>query len=510
MTKSLSFTYQAVAALFLGMSLTLAFAPFDIFPLSLIAMIGLAALLLNSSAKQAFWLGYAFGLGLFSTGVYWIYISIHFFGDVPPFLSFFVMTGLAGILALYTAIPCYLANRYFPPTSSRKIICALPALWVLSEWLRSWLFSGFPWLYLGYSQIHSPLKGYAPIFSVYGISLALMLSSTLILNAILEFRQKRYKQMYFCLLATAVLWLGGSALTLKHWTQAQGQPINVSLVQGNIPQSIKWSPEHLQLSLDTYEKMTQDLWGKDKIIIWPEAAVPMSIQEANDFLEKLDQKAIATGSHLILGIPVEQKNHFYNSVISLGKDKNIYFKRRLVPFGEFTPLENYLMPLLKWLNVPSSELIEGDIDQDNLIINQLKIQPAICFEIAFPELVNPRDSETGIILTVTNDAWFGHSTAQAQHLQIAEMRALELGRPVLFASNDGITAIIDAQGQVIASLPAHQAGVLNGQVQAMMGMTPWMQAGMNPILALILSLLIRSRDKKPSRFFKKLFNPFNR
>ncbi|MFZ2314145.1 MAG: apolipoprotein N-acyltransferase [Gammaproteobacteria bacterium] len=488
-------------ALLLGTSLTLAFAPFEIFPLAIIAPAGLLVLLANKSPKQAFWLGLSFGFGLFCSGIYWIYHSMHFMGDLPSPAAAFITAALSLFMGLFPATACYFTNRYFPATNTAKTVYAFPAIWVLVEWVRSWLFTGFPWLTLGYSQTNSPLKGFAPLFSVYGVSIFVLMSSGLLIQAVLTWKRKDYRNTYLSLLACSAIWIAGGALDLIKWTSPAGEPMTVSLVQGNIPQSLKWSPEHLQLSLDTYEDLTEPLWKKNNLIIWPESAVPLTLQEAEYFINRLDEKAQKAHAHLILGLPIEGPHGYYNAVVTLGETENgsprpFYLKRRLVPFGEYTPLQKYLDPLLNFLQIPTSNLIQGKENQAPIEINHVSFITSICFEVAFPELVNPRKDGSGVLLTVTNDAWFGESTAQAQHLQMAKMRSIELGRPSIFVGNDGITAIISPKGNVEAAAPMHEAAVLNGSVQPMTGTTPWMIFGYNPILAFIIVLLLSARRLK--------------
>lgn len=492
MKLSLPILRNSAAALLLGVILTFAFAPYEVFPLAIIAPACLLGLWLNATRKQAFWLGFSFGLGLFGAGVYWIFTSIHVFGGVPTALAVFFTIGFIAILAVYPGLVGYLISRYFPINNRVKFVYAFPAIWVASEWFRGWLFTGFPWLYLGYSQTNSPLRGYAPLLSVYLVSLAVVTSSGLIVNAIIRYKQKAYRSVYLNLFALMMIWLIGSLLTLIPWTRPQGEPVSVALVQGNIPQSIKWSPEHLQLSLNTYVDMTDPLWGKYKIIIWPEAAVPVPLQSARDFINSLDEKANTSGSALILGIPIRTADGsgFNNAVVTLGADKKVYLKRHLVPFGEYTPLSGIFSSALQFMKIPMSEMVPGKINQDPLVVDNIKIVTSICYEIAFPELTRFIDKTVGMILVVTNDAWFGNSSAEPQHLQMAAMRAIETGRPVLFVSNDGITAIIGPDGKIENTIPQRTTTVLTGNVQPMYGITPWMTNGIDPTLFILICLLI--------------------
>lgn len=497
MKKSLSILLDSTVAVLLGIILTFAFAPYEIFPLAVIAPAGLLVLWLkvSPSPKKAFWLGYLFGLGLFGSGVYWVFHSIHVIGNVATPLATFITMGFIAILALFPATAGYLTNRYFPMQTTHKLIYAFPTIWVFMEWMRGILFTGFPWLFLGYSQTNSPLKGYAALFSVYGISLALTMSSGLLVNAAIRYKQKDFKSLYLNLFALTIIWIVGGLCSLIPWTIPQGKPLTVALVQGNIPQTIKWSPEQLQFSLDTYTNMTKPLWGKSDIIIWPETAVPLPLQNAESFINELDDKAQASHSTLILGIPIRTPDDmsYFNSIITLGANRGVYSKRHLVPFGEYTPFSNVSTKLLKFMDIPMSEMQAGRLNQPPLFVNNTKILPSICYEIAFPDLTRSWDKSIGLLLVLTNDAWFGHSNAEPQHLQMAAMRALEFHKPVLFVSNDGITAIINPNGQIETSAPQRKAAVLTGTIQPMYGITPWLNNGMDPLLFIFFAFILASR-----------------
>jgi apolipoprotein N-acyltransferase len=486
-----------LVAILLGISLVFAFAPFDIYPLAVLAPAGLLALIMHTSPSRAGRIGFSFGLGMFSAGVYWVFISIHEFGDVPSIVAGLITACLIAILALFPAITCYLTNRYYPENTPTKLTLAFPAIWLISEWLRSLVGCGFPWLFLGYSQTHSPLKGFAPIFSVYGVSLAVLVCSGLLVNMLTQYKHKNYRSLYTSLFGLISIWTIGFLLALIPWTNPTGKPMTVSLVQGNIPQSVKWSPEHIDLSFDRYTQLTEPLWGKSDIIVWPEAAIPMALQESTDFIDALDIKASKSRSHLILGIPIQSTDgkEYYNAVITLGDNKSAYLKRRLVPFGEYIPFQSLASHVFNFLHVPLPNMQSGKRYQTPLQVGNVKINTSICFEITFPELVHMRDSTIGMLLTVTNDAWFGHSIAQAQHLQMAEMRAIELGRPLIFASNDGISAIIGPTGKIEAAAPTHVPFVLTSNVQPTSGVTPWMTNGMDPILVILFCFLFGA--KKP-------------
>jgi apolipoprotein N-acyltransferase len=228
-----------ILSLITGALLTLAFAPFHLFPLAIIALALLLGLWLQVSPRRAFVRGFLFGLGLFCTGVYWVFTSINTYGDASVLLSLIITTGFMLTLALFPALNGWAFASCFPKNNSFKILFAFPALWVAFEWARSWVLTGFPWLFLGYSHVQTPLKGYAPLLSVYGVSLAIAVTSSLLVNA---YWQRNHRSLvYKNILAIVVIWVIGALFSFIPWTKTTGLPVRVSLVQGNIPQSLKWT-----------------------------------------------------------------------------------------------------------------------------------------------------------------------------------------------------------------------------------------------------------------------------
>lgn len=477
-------------SLLAGALLTLSFAPFNLFPLAILAPALLLSTWLNVSRQRAFFRGWLFGLGLFGTGVYWVFISIHTFGNASIFLAAFITVSLIFILALFPALNGFFLNRYFPKTTNTKILFAFPAIWILFEWMRSWMFTGFSWLSIGYSQIDSFLRGYAGIFSLHGVSLAIVMSGATLLLGYLKFRAKQYKSLFYCFILFTSIWLMGSALQTITWTKPYGDPIQVSLVQGNIAQDLKWTSEQVLPTLKLYENLSKPHWDS-KIIIWPEGAIPISLQDADDFLKHMSEEARSHNATLITGIPIQVTGteSYYNSVIATGEGHGVYLKQRLVPFGEYTPFYNIFHRFLGSLDIPMSDFVPGKKEEEPLVAAGINIDTYICYEIAFPEQVRNIKSSPGIILAVSNDAWFGHSVAQAQHLEMARMRAIEMGRQVLFVSNNGITAIISANGKIQDAAPPYVEYVLTGKVQAREGRTPWQIAGMDPLLIILIIFL---------------------
>jgi len=476
-----------------GVFLTLACAPFYIFPLALLSAAILLILWLDVSPELAFRRGFFYGLGLFGSGVSWVYISMHTYAELPVPIAGLLTLLFIACLSLFPAFQGKLLARFFPKTNTTKILCAFPALWIFFEWIRSWLFSGFPWLFIGYSQTQSALKGFAPILSVYGVSLATVLSAALVVNAARFFRNKKSFFGYFNILGLVLIWVTGFFLSLVLWTQPQGKPFQVSLVQANIPQQLKWQPEQVIPTLLQYKSLSENHWDS-QLVIWPEAAIPAPLDEVGGFVDEMSDTAKQHHAQLITGIPVKntENNRYFNAVISVGNDRvGYYLKHRLVPFGEFIPFEKWLGRIFDLLKVPMSDFTAAQGPAEPIVLHDnIKILAFICYEIAFPEQVLHTLQNVNLLLTVTNDAWFGHSIAQAQHLQMAQMRAIENGRPVLFASNNGITAMISPQGRLLSTAPPFETFVLTGNIQAYTGTTPWQRHAMDPVLLILLSLVI--------------------
>lgn len=481
------------AALIFGALLPLAFAPFRLFPFSFLCPAALLWLWLNCPPRRAFLRGALFGLGFFGVGVSWVYVSLNVYGQANMWLAAALTLAMIIILTLYIAFNGYLLAGLFPKNNLSKCLLAFPAFWVLFEWLRSWLLSGFPWLLLGYTQLNHPLSHFAPIIGVYGISLLVAFSSATFV--VLIKMRKRLSIVLLLLLFLTVLWGSGPLLQSVKWTTAKGPAIPVSLIQGNIPQQIKWDHDQTDEILALYKKLTlQQLENPTatlgQIIVWPEAAVTVMQTEAQDYLMAIADSLKAHHSTVITGIPIQKGERYYNGVLALGNGQGVYLKRHLVPFGEYMPLR----PLLRWLKnyveIPMSDFSSGPRHQPLLIANGIPVATFICYEITYPEEVLDQLPAGQLLITVSDDSWFGRSLAPAQHIEMAQMRALETGRYLLMSTNNAITAIISPTGQPLAFAPPFQEFVLSGKIQAMVGSTPWVTIGIYPVLLLLLLLLV--------------------
>lgn len=478
----------AIIAIVSGALLPCAFAPFGIYALAILAMVGL--LIAFNSASQprhALLYGWLFGAAFFGIGASWIYISIHYYGFMATPLALLVTALFVAVLALFPALQGYLLTKFFPQNGLKKSLLAFPATYLLFEWIRSYIFTGFPWLLLGYSQINSPLRSIAPLFGVYGTSFAVVFIAGCLVGIWQMHKEKRPHARLLLILVVVLLWGISAKLTYVDWTKplaSANATIKVALVQGDVPQEMKWQNEERDNILQKYRFLTQKHWNND-LIVWPEAALPTFTRYIPDFMEKIDKEAKRHNSTLIIGAALLHGSDkvgtpplFYNGAVSLGINHGEYSKRHLVPFGEYMPFKRWLSWLDRYVQIPMSDFSAGDKKQPTLIAGKnILIAPFICYEIAYPNLVLDYLPQAHLLLTISDDSWFDGSLAVAQHLEIARMRSLESGREQVVCNNRGITAIIDSHGKVVASAPQNEVYVLTGEVTARDGSTPWVKYG---------------------------------
>lgn len=495
---------RPLAAAFVGAFTTLAFAPYQFWPLAIISPLILLLLLHNRPAKDAALIGYCWGLGQFGMGISWVHISIDTFGGMPKIASVFLMLLLVGYLAVYSALFGWALNRFFPASGRTRLLLGAPALWLICDWLRGWVMTGFPWLWLGYSQIESPLANYAPLGGVELLTLMVMLSAGALA---LVWLSKRWA----LLLIPAVIFAAGYGLKAAQWvTPVAEKATKVALIQGNVPQARKWLPSERWPTIMKYTDLTRQNWDAD-IIIWPEAAIPAFEFELGSFLHNLDAAARLNHSTIITGILNQTDDkQFYNSVLALGdttQDEYQYdisqrfHKHHLLPFGEFVPFEDLLRPLAPFFNLPMSSFSAGDFIQPNMMASGHALAPALCYEIIFNEQVRANvTDDTDFLLTLSNDAWFGRSIGPLQHMEIARMRALELGKPLIRATNNGVTAVTDYRGNITAQIPQFKTDVLRAELTPTRGQTPYHTLGSWPLyvwttLALLGGVALQRRQR---------------
>ena len=473
----------SLVALAAGVAYPLGFAPYDIWPLTVAALAALYWSLRQAGARP-FLQGWLFGVGKYGVGVYWIYVSIEVHGNASPGLAATLVGLFVAGLALFHGGAAWLFARLRGGGAVEALVFA--AVWTLTEWVLTWFLTGFPWLFAGYAMLDTPLAALAPVGGVLLVGFAAALTGAGLV------RWRTWQVPAFA----AVLWLGGVALSQVAWTTA-GDPKSVSLVQGVVAQETKWRPASQQPIRERYAALSESAWGSD-LVLWPEAAITTPLHLAKPFLDDMAQRA--SGS-LVLGLMVVERGTlgwaWYNGAVAVGDGDGRYIKRRLVPFGEYVPFAEALRGLIDFFNLPMSRLAPGTPEQPMLRTGDLYLAMSICYEIAFPELVRDAAADADVVATISNDTWFGASIGPPQHLQIARMRALENGRFVLRATNDGITAIIDAQGDTVRTLPRFERGALHGEFRPMRGVTPFGRWGSAPLVAGLVAFLTAFAVARP-------------
>jgi apolipoprotein N-acyltransferase len=497
-----------VAAVMLGVATVFGFAPFG---LSTLPVFTLAALFFlwqrASSPRAASAIGFAFGLGLFGFGASWVYIALAQFGGMEGALAALATAGFCIYLALLPALAGWATARLAPMGTGARLLAAA-ACWTVSEWLR--LLSGFPYLSVGYAQTRATLGAYAPIGGVFLVSLAVATTAALV--AYLPQTRRNGRRATAAAAVLLAVWGAAWSLRSIEWSHAVGDPVAVSLIQGNIPEDIKFEAAYRDESLAAYAELVTQ--SKGRLIVLPESALPMFADEVPpDYVAKLREAALQRGGDLLVGLFFFEpraagydEDRYFNSVISVGTARTqVYQKRHLVPFGETIPAK----PIVGWfirsvLHIPLADQTPGAADQAPFDVAGQRVAVNICYEDAFGgELIGQLPQAT-LLVNVTNDAWYGRSLAAEQHDEIAAMRAIETARPMLRATNTGITSIIDHHGVELSRLPWFTRGILEGTISGRSGETPYVRCG-DALAVAIASLLagasfaIGRRRKRDSR-----------
>ncbi|TDJ43745.1 MAG: apolipoprotein N-acyltransferase [Gammaproteobacteria bacterium] len=469
-----------------GAALPLSFAPFYFFPLAIVLPAVLFALWDGQTPREAGWRGFYFGFGAFATGTYWLYLSLHVFGGAPVPVAVLLMVSLWCAVAAFPAIAGYLNMRLTGGSRVLRWCLIWPAVFTVCEWVRLWLFTGFPWLSLGYSQIDGPLRAWAPVIGVYGVSFVTLVLAGALLTVIRGGRMDRIGA------GVVMLTVVVATFTLhdRDWTQPADESLKVSLIQGSIPQDRKWAREQLGPTLRMYRDLTLAESDRD-LIVWPEVAVPALAYQVREYLDAIDEQLAGRGQQLYLGVLTRDSasGQYRNSLIGLGVDNGAYHKRHLVPFGEFFPVPDSIRHWMRSAGLPNQDTLAGADDQSPLPVKVWSLAPSICYEDAFGTELLDFLPEAGMLINVSNDAWFGNSIAAYQHLQIARMRSLEMGRAMLRTSNTGITAIIGADGRIVSELPQFTTAVLRGEVRPRTGATPYVRSGNVPVIIVCVLLI---------------------
>ncbi len=493
--------FQFLIPLVLGAIYPLAFAPINWSALTLISVAALLIINNDDNPKAAFRRGWLWGFAAFGVGLSWIHVAVHQFGGAPLWLSALMVVGGASIMGLFPAITLYVHKKYFrtPLTSA----LAFAPLWFVSEYARAYVLTGFPWLYLGYSQTDTVLALLAPVGGVYLISFVIALMAA---TLALFFYWQKTRVAY--VLATLFIVLTSWPYQLQREQNDDGAPISAALLQPNISQQLRWQPEQLQAIQQQYYTMSKSVINEVDLVVWPEGAIPTLAEYLDEYFDALMQHNNKTDAAVVVGIFTRDERGIYNAAAGLGAANGQYAKQHLVPFGEYVPFENWLRGLLEFFNLPMSGLQAGD-PAKSVQFRGKPVLTAICYETTYPELV--RDSfiaqgaQASWLLTISNDAWYGDSWGPQQHLQIVRMRAMELGLPVLRATATGLTVAIDHNGRVTAALPSYETGILRTQIQPQKTTTLWIKWGMwtTVLLCILLTSIavaierLKWRSKSP-------------
>ncbi|MBS1213156.1 MAG: apolipoprotein N-acyltransferase, partial [Proteobacteria bacterium] len=453
-----------------GVLLPFAFAPFNVSYLAIVSLALLFASWVQASPWRGFLRGYLFGVGKFGVGVSWVYVSMHRYGGAGVLEASLLTALFVLYLALYPALAGFLASKASNRADDRtRLLLVFPGVWTLVEWFRGWFLTGFPWLEVGATQVDTPLgQGLAPILGSLGVGWVVALIAGLMLLII----DRRHGMRRIALMLIASLFLVCAGLSRIQWAHPSGKSFRATMLQGNVPQNLKWQPEVQRATLDLYAGMTREHWDS-QLIIWPETAIPAFYHQVKDsYLAGLQEEALRHGTDLLIGMPVVDlaTERYYNAVVSVGQQPGMYFKRHMVPFGEFIPFRPVLGFVMDMLQIPLSDFARGTASQTPLVAAGHALSASICYEDIFGHESRFGLPSAAYLVNVTNDAWFGDSMQPHQHLQMARMRSLETGRYMLRATNTGVTAAISPRGQVVAEAPLFSKTAVSIQISPMQGM----------------------------------------
>ena len=476
---------QTLLAALFGAVSVFAFAPFEFSPLILLSIAGLFMLWLDADSrmeatKQGFW----FGIGMFGLGVSWLFSSMYFYSGVLLPVAVVLTAGFVIFLSLSTALAGWLAYYFKNPNRpGTNLVLLFPAVWLVAELFRSTIFGGFPFLLSGVTHLGTWLDGYAPVFGVWGVSLAIAISSGLLLWL---FRSKAWvaASVTFCL-----MWSVGGLLQSVEWVKPIDKPIDIALVQGNVAQEKKWERDEFFPTLETYISLTKQNMDAD-VVVWPETAVPAYYQVVEKgALRQFIKDAQILNTDILIGVIDGDVggNHYYNALINVHKPEDRYYKHHLVPFSEFFPFTSAFAFVSALFDIPFATFSAGDREQKPLMLGGHEAGLSICYEMAFGEELAGQLPQAKYLITVSNDAWFANTFEPAQQLQDVQMRALELGREIARSTNTGYTAIVDVKGNIKQQIPAYEKGVLRGEVQPYEGLTFYAQWKQMPILFLLFA-----------------------
>ncbi len=486
-----------------GALLPFALAPYGLWPLALVSTATLCALLSKLDSRRCLRGAFFYGLGLFGHGASWVYISIHDFGFTGVALALALTAIFVVFLALFSSIPFYLFGK-IDRKKPTYLVLGFAVLWVIGEWLRSWMFTGFPWLYLGYAHIESPLAGFAAFGGVFLISFfsAVIASTVWIMMSSLSSmyqsaipRRAGVQSLVSTLGAIAGLFLLPAALNQIEWTHTDEEAQSISIIQPNVELIRKWNPYFFPGIMSELDEAADQHWHSD-IQLWPEAAIPSLFHDNQDYINDVRARASNTNTNVISGVLYDNLEPYevYNSIVGLGAASGVYFKQKLVPFGEYVPLEDMLRGLIAFFDLPNSVIRRGPFRSNAISARSTSgqayiVAPFICYEVVYPDFVADNAKNAKLLVTISNDAWFGNSIGPHQHFDMVRMRALENQKYFARSTNTGISAIINHRGEVLEQGDQFTREVISGQVQLREGVTPFVILGSYPIIIFCLVTL---------------------
>jgi apolipoprotein N-acyltransferase len=478
---------RLLLALVTGAIYPLGFAPFGLWPLMLVSVLALFWLV-DKTGRGHSWLLFSFAVGKYAVGASWVYVSMNVYGGAPPILAGFLVVLFVIALALFYWPGGWLYERLRRPNSlALTNVMLFAAVFIGIEWLLTWLFTGFPWLFVGHALLATPLDGFLPVVGTLGAGFLAVVSVGCVYLTIA-------KRSWVPASLAAVVWVAGAGLGQATWVEPGGT-FSAALIQGNLDQARKWLPEERIPNVRKHLDLTKAHWDAD-LIVWPEAAITMF--DATDVLEYLDAEGKRTATSFVTGIPLVERFpngrfEMKNSALALGTGEGRFAKQHLVPFGEYVPLEDMLRGLIEFFDLPMSSTTAGSTLQPNLRLTlggqAVEAAMAICYEVAYGESMRRHAATAGVVLTISNDTWFGTSIGPLQHMQIAQVRAAENGRWLLRATNNGVTALVNHQGEIMDQLPQFEAGTLRGRFDVMQGRTPYSHVGDWPVLVALVGCL---------------------
>lgn len=500
-------------SLLLGAGMVLGFAPFHYWWVVPLMLVGLLSLLRGCSLVESGLIGGLFGIGFFTVGLWWIHVSLHRFGGAPLPIAYGAVSLLAVYLGSYYGLLALVTTwlkRHIGVGST--FLLFFPLVGVLLEWVRGVLFTGFPWLALGYSLTELPIAplSYQTLGALFSSIWLYWLGGALYLLF--------YAPLRIALLSPIVMGIFFGGIVLLDHTVGEpiipyGEPIKVALLQGNVDQNEKFSPMAYWEYTDFYLEESAALAKEVDLIIWPETAIATLYQEDGLVEKRLHQLVAEYGVNIMVGVFTGDaaQGIYENTLFSFGEGRSeseLYRKHHLVPFGEYIPFRSLLDSVDQYISIPFSDLTAGTATQPPLSLSrhQAKVGASICYEAVFGDEIRYQAEGSHLLVNVSNDAWFGDSHGPWQHLQLAKARVLEQARPMARATNDGVTLLFDHRGRIIAEAERFERLTLTGEIEPTAGLTSYVQLGdrfwlllFTTLLLLMLPFSIRIKTMKRER-----------